>query len=55
MLCSYILPSVVAGRLKKLLFIATGALLSPTSTQQGESIPSVAHLVYITSEPGQGV
>ena len=54
-LCSYILPSVVAGRLKKLLFIATGALLSPTSTQQGESIPSVAHLVYITSEPGQGV
>ncbi len=54
-LCSYILPAVQAGRLRRLLFIATGALLSPTSTQQGESIPSVAHLVYITADPAQEV
>ena len=50
-LCSYILPSIREGRLKKVLFIATGALLSPTSVQQGESIPSVAHLVHFSSLP----
>ncbi len=33
------------GRLKRLLVIATGALLSPTSYQQGESIPCIAHAV----------
>ena len=50
-LCSYILPSIREGRLKNVLFIATGALLSPTSVQQGESIPSVAHLVHFSSLP----
>ena len=49
-LCSYILPAIQAGRVKRVLFAATGALLSPTSTQQGESIPSIAHLVCLTSE-----
>jgi len=36
-----------AEELNKLLFVGTGALLSPTSTMQGESIPSVAHAVAI--------
>ena len=49
-LCSYILPAIQAGRVKRVLFAATGALLSPTSTQQGESIPSIAHLVCLTAE-----
>ena len=31
-----------------MLFIATGALLSPTSVQQGQSIPGIAHLVHIS-------
>ncbi|KJR46072.1 Stage V sporulation protein AD (SpoVAD) [Desulfosporosinus sp. I2] len=35
------------GELKKILIIATGALLSPMSFQQKESIPSVAHAVSI--------
>lgn len=35
------------GEIKKLLVIATGALLSPMSYQQKESIPSVAHAVSI--------
>ncbi|MGI6120247.1 MAG: stage V sporulation protein AD [Desulfosporosinus sp.] len=35
------------GEIKKLLVIATGALLSPMSYQQNESIPSVAHAVSI--------
>ncbi len=46
-LCSKLLNDVKAGTLKNILFAATGALLSTTSTQQGESIPSIAHLVHI--------
>ena len=47
-LCSKILRELENGRLKNVLFVATGALMSPTSVQQGESIPGVAHLVHIT-------
>nr|WP_319489813.1 stage V sporulation protein AD [uncultured Caproiciproducens sp.] len=46
-LCSYILQQLTAGQLHKVLFLGTGALMSPTSSQQGESIPGVAHLVYL--------
>lgn len=42
-----ILPKVASGELGNILFIATGALLSPSTTMQGESIPSIAHLVNI--------
>lgn len=44
-LCSYILNGLKEGKIKDVLFIATGALMSPTSVQQGESIPGVAHLI----------
>lgn len=47
-LCSRILSSVEKGEMSNVLFIATGALMSPTSCQQGESIPCVAHLVGIS-------
>ena len=47
-LCSYLLKKIEDGALKNVLFIATGALLSTTSFQQGESIPSIAHLVHLT-------
>ncbi|MBO5274674.1 MAG: stage V sporulation protein AD, partial [Clostridia bacterium] len=47
MLCAHILPEIAAGRLKRILFLATGALLSPTTSMQGESIPGVAHLVCL--------
>ena len=46
-LCSTILPAMRQGSLKNILFLATGALMSPTSSQQGESIPGIAHLVHI--------
>ena len=49
-LTSYILPAIRTGELKNVLFVATGALLSPTSVQQGESIPGIAHLVHISSD-----
>ncbi|MEG0614895.1 MAG: stage V sporulation protein AD [Oscillospiraceae bacterium] len=49
-LCGFFLPKVRTGELKNILFIATGALMSPTASLQGESIPSIAHLVHISSE-----
>lgn len=48
-LCSLILNQLKKGELNNILFVATGALMSPTSSQQGESIPGVAHLVQIRS------
>ena len=47
MLCAHVLPEIAAGRLGRVLFMATGALLSPTSAMQGESIPGVAHAVVL--------
>ena len=46
-LCSHILKKMEQGALRKVLFVATGALMSPTSTKQGNSIPSVAHGVVL--------
>lgn len=46
-LCGQILPQLQQGVLKNVLFVATGALLSPTSTAQGESVPGIAHLVHL--------
>ena len=46
-LCTHILNALKAGEYKKVLFCATGALLSPTTTQQGQNIPAIAHLVEI--------
>lgn len=47
-LCGHYLGKLHAGKLKKILFCGTGALLSPTSTQQGLPIPGVCHAVVIT-------
>ncbi len=46
-LCGYLLPRMEKGELNRILFMATGALMSPTSFQQGESIPGIAHLVEL--------
>ncbi len=43
--CGYIYNAMRTGQLKRVLFIATGALMSPVSIGQGESIPSIAHAV----------
>ena len=47
-LCGYLLNGLDAGRFGKILFCGTGALLSPTSTQQGLPIPGVCHAVSIS-------
>ena len=46
-LCGYLLNQLNDGKLKRILFCGTGALLSPTSTQQGLPVPGVCHAVSI--------
>ncbi len=46
-LCADLLEKLKKGKLKNILFCGTGALLSPTSTQQGLPIPGVCHAVSI--------
>ena len=46
-LCGYLLNQMQAGKLNRILFCGTGALLSPTSTQQGLPVPGVCHAVCI--------
>ncbi|WP_281888357.1 stage V sporulation protein AD [Paenibacillus sp. YYML68] len=45
----HLLKRLAKGELKRILVVATGALLSPLSFQQGESIPGIAHAVAIES------
>lgn len=46
-LCSKIINGFRKGEYRKVMFVATGALMSPTSSLQGESIPGIAHGVII--------
>ena len=46
-LCSHIIKRMRKGELNKVLFVATGALMSPTSTKQGQAIPGIAHAVLL--------
>lgn len=48
-LAGHFLKAMRSGCIKKLLFAATGALMSPTTTLQGESIPGICHAVAIES------
>lgn len=46
-LCGYLLDNIQKGKLGRILFCGTGALLSPTSNQQGMPIAGVCHAVCI--------
>lgn len=46
-LCSHIFKKMNRGELNKILFVATGALMSPTSSKQGRTIPGIAHAVLL--------
>ena len=48
----YLLPGLRNGKWKRILFAPTGALLSPTSSFQGESIPGICHALCISAERG---
>jgi stage V sporulation protein AD len=43
----YLYKNLLQGKFKKVLLVSTGALLSPTSALQGETIPGIAHAVSI--------
>ena len=45
----YLLSNLRAGKWNKILFAPTGALLSPTSSFQGESVPGICHAVCIST------
>ncbi len=49
-LTGYLLEGLRAGRWRNLLFCPTGALHSPTSSFQGETIPCISHAVAITAQ-----
>ena len=49
-LCGYILTEMERRRWKNVLAVGTGALLSPTSSLQGESVPGIAHAIRLTTE-----
>ncbi len=48
-LASYILPKLERGEMRDVLLLGTGAMMSPSSIQQGLSIPAVAHLIRLSS------
>jgi len=43
--CGYLIEEMMAGKFKRILGVGTGALHSPLSCQQGESIPGIGHAV----------
>jgi len=49
-LTGLLLNGMRTGRWNNILFCGTGALLSPTSTQQGESIPCICHAAAISTQ-----
>ena len=53
-LAAYLLPELIRGRWERILFLSTGAMMSPDSIKQGESIPAVAHLLEFCRDGGKG-
>ena len=52
-LCGHILPRLRRGSQKRVLFVATGALMSQTTFLQKESIPAISHLVELAAPEEQ--
>ena len=46
-MASYIFPKLKRKEINRVLFLATGALLSTVSAQQGESIPGISHAIVL--------
>lgn len=54
-LTGYLLDGLAKGTWENILFCPTGALHSPTSAFQGESIPAICHAIAISNEKGETV
>ncbi len=46
-LAAYFLEQIKSGSIRNMLFVGTGAMMSPSSIQQGLAIPAIAHLIRI--------
>ena len=46
-LAAFILPRIVTGQWKRVLFVPTGAMLSKVSFNEGESVPGIAHGIVL--------
>jgi hypothetical protein len=44
---AHLVPSMLRGELGRILFLATGAMMSPDSIKQGQNIPAIAHLLEL--------
>ena len=49
-LASHFLPLLERGELKNIIFMSTGALMSPTSVMQGENILGISPIIHISSD-----
>jgi stage V sporulation protein AD len=54
-ICGHILKKIADGVLRDVLYLATGALMSPNSLKQGATIPGIAHLVHFSAEKESSV
>ena len=54
-ICGHILKKIADGVLRDVLYLATGALMSPNSLKQGATIPGIAHLVHFSAEKENSV
>jgi len=52
--CGHFMRRMLQGELRRVLLVSTGALLSPTTTQQGDTIPCIAHAVAVEMPPPSG-
>lgn len=52
-ICGHVMRELRAGRWRRVAFAGTGALLSPLTTQQGESIPGICHAVVLDGGTGE--
>lgn len=48
--CGHIAKEFSKGNLRRIILMATGALMNPQTLFQGETIPSIAHALIITNE-----
>jgi stage V sporulation protein AD len=48
-LTGYVVPEMINGRWRRVLFAGTGALHSPVSAGQGLGVPGICHIVTLTS------
>ena len=46
---AYLLPAMERGEYKRVIFVASGAMMSPDMIKQGESIPAIGHLLLLES------